>query len=267
MDFQQQQTNTFSEDEYQEFLRQTVTRSDPKDDTKSDLTQPLEQVANKEELSVADVIVPPFMEDDNFKEEKEIEQEELVEEPFVLFRNTKKAIKDIDEAYETHFPELINTYPELAELYTVKYKGKDTSENRTLFVKEQLDELNSINKQTYQDRVNSGKEGGLMQMWNLVTLGAYSNLVYDIGTAFNEDLPEAYAKYGYTLRDLLEMSAGVVQTIAGAGEKNGVLPEDSASLIDPDEFADKAIDIGMESLEASTITKSRGSNCKTCEQS
>ena len=253
MDFQQQQTNTFSEDEYQEFLRQTVTRSDPKDDTKSDLTQPLEQVANKEELSVADVIVPPFMEDDNFKEEKEIEQEELVEEPFVLFRNTKKAIKDIDEAYETHFPELINTYPELAELYTVKYKGKDTSENRTLFVKEQLDDLNAINKQTYQDRVNSGKEGGLMQMWNLVTLGAYSNLVYDIGTAFNEDLPEAYAKYGYTLRDLLEMSAGIVQSIAGAGEKNGVLPEDSASLIDPDEFADKAIDIGMESLEASTI--------------
>ena len=148
MDFQQQQTNTFSEDEYQEFLRQTVTRSDPKDDTKSDLTQPLEQVANKEELSVADVIVPPFMEDDNFKEEKEIEQEEIVEEPFVLFRNTKKAIKDIDEAYETHFPELINTYPELAELYTVKYKGKDTSENRTLFVKEQLDDLNAINKQT-----------------------------------------------------------------------------------------------------------------------
>ena len=90
---------------------------------------------------------------------------------------------------------------------------------------------------------------------NLITGGYYAELIYDTTRLISEDLPEAYAKYSGSFRDLLEMVGYAIDSTLSvpiAAPASGEV-EENRITIDPEDFADGVIDFLGESFESSII--------------
>ena len=223
------------------------------------------------------LIIPPHLDPNNFNQgvqipPVEMEVDEIDDEPFVLFRNVKKGKEEVNQAYLQTFSPLVENNEQLLKLFKDMHP-EETEDNKVSFVKYVFNELHDFEKGKYQDEINLQKgriplnqvkspmdlvknvgianKAGL----NLITGGYYAELIYDTTRLISEDLPEAYAKYSGSFRDLLEMVGYAIDSTLSvpiADPASGEV-EENRITIDPEDFADGVIDFLGESFESSII--------------